>query len=114
MPRPNKPLITDRFWSKVLFTDSCWEWQGCTNNTGYGTFALSHRVTVMAHRFAYELTGTPIPPGHLIMHHCDNPRCVNPDHLSPGTTHQNFHDMLAKGRGEHIWKPIEEEGDLAF
>lgn len=53
----------------------------------------------MAHRISYEISaGKEIPPGVIIMHSCDNPQCVNPAHLSTGTSMDNCRDCIAKGR----------------
>jgi hypothetical protein len=52
-----------------------------------------------AHRLAWELANNrPVPDGLVVMHSCDNPRCVNPSHLSVGTQSQNIHDSIRKGR----------------
>jgi hypothetical protein len=81
------------FWDYVLKGDGCWLWLGATNEAGYG---LYHKQR--AHRVAYELTYGPIPSGMLACHSCDNPPCVRPDHLFPGTTKENVHDALKKNR----------------
>ena len=54
-----------------------------------------------AHRVAYELYKGELEQGKVIMHQCDNPKCVNPDHLEQGTHHDNNMDMVAKGRCGH-------------
>lgn len=51
-----------------------------------------------AHRYAYEYYKGEIPKGLIIRHVCDNPRCVNPDHLMAGTHKENVHDMMTRGR----------------
>ncbi len=90
--------IEARFWPKVLKTDNCWLWQGATNGqTGHGQFGIDHGH-VYAHRYSYELAHGPIPPGVMVRHKCDNPPCVNPDHLTLGTSQQNVHDMVSRGR----------------
>ena len=85
-----------RWDSKVDKTDGCWLRKGALFKTGYGAFMLNGKA-VYAHRFALELHG--VAPGKLfVMHSCDNPRCVNPAHLSVGTSADNTKDMMSKGR----------------
>lgn len=103
---------TARFWSKVNKDGptirpelgSCWIWTGKTDEHGYGSFFCGSirngsRRFERAHRYAYEQEGTPIPDGLFGLHHCDNPPCVRPSHISPGTNQDNMDDMRAKGRG---------------
>jgi hypothetical protein len=72
---------------------ACWEFSGYKDPAGYG------RVRgVGAHRRALMVVGVEIPEGHHVLHACDNPPCINPDHLAPGTRSQNMRDMVAKGR----------------
>lgn len=80
----------------------CWIWQKRCDPAGYGEIAITedgvHRKE-KAHRAAYVEFVGPIPDGaEVIMHTCDNPPCVNPDHLRPGTHRDNIRDMWAKGR----------------
>lgn len=102
MGRPSVPLA-DRFWSKVEKSDGCWRWTS-TLQRGYGQIALcrqgaKRQTRVWAHRVAWELThGRPVPAGLVICHRCDNPRCVNPDHLFLGTQQDNVRDAIQKGR----------------
>ena len=89
----------DRFWSKVDKTGDCWEWTGAKHSSkGYGSFWFEGR-SVKAHRLAYKIAFSPIPDGMFVCHSCDNPSCVNPDHLFLGTNQDNQSDMYAKGRG---------------
>jgi hypothetical protein len=90
------PSAEDRFWAKVQKTDSCWVWTAATDSDGYGVFnAPGHRA---AHPFSYELHNGPIPEGLCVLHKCDNPPCVRPDHLFLGTKKDNAVDMAIKGR----------------
>ncbi len=92
----------ERFWEKVQKTDGCWLWTGSLHDKGYGQFAVregeSEYRTVKAHRYALELhTGQSL--GELqALHRCDNPPCVRPDHLYPGTHHDNMRDRAERGR----------------
>jgi len=91
----------EKFWRRVLKLESgCWEFQGCRDKWGYAHFGINGK-RVQAHRHAYELTNGPIPSGKLIMHTCDNPPCVNPDHLRIGTDLENRADASSKRRLPH-------------
>lgn len=96
-----------RFWSNVnkSHPDSCWEWQGVINSNGYGTLKVGQRAW-LATRLLWTWLHGEIPQGMCVLHKCDNPPCVNPDHLFLGTRKDNYDDMVAKGRlnrarGEH-------------
>lgn len=84
-----------RFWAKVEKTEDCWIWTGCTRD-GYGLFRLDKKM-VSAHRFSYGLVNDEVP--RLLRHTCDNPPCVRPDHLIPGTRLDNSRDMKERDRG---------------
>ncbi len=88
-----------RFWPKVIKTNGCWEWIGARCLTGHGKFWYNKRLGE-AHRFSYEIHVGSIPKGMVICHKCDNPPCVNPEHLFLGTMKDNSQDMMAKGRGK--------------
>lgn len=88
---------SERFWRKVDKTDSCWNWTGAKFLTGYGMVRLDGK-NFGAHRLSYVMKHGSIPSGLIICHKCDNPSCVNPDHLFAGTYKDNAQDMIAKGR----------------
>lgn len=89
----------ERFWSRVSKkeTNECWEWTGARNSKGYGSFKINN-VNWMPHRYSYTVTKGQIPDGLVIMHSCDNSRCVNPEHLFAGTQSDNMLDCAKKGR----------------
>ena len=88
-PVGHRPSLSDRFWSKVAKTDSCWEWQGSKDRKGYGRIHLKG-FPQLAHRVAYELLIGQIPEGLTLDHLCCNPPCVNPAHLEPVTNEENL------------------------
>lgn len=100
--------IVARFWGKVQQTPTCWLWRASTVR-GYGQFAYSRpgapNVKVYAHRMAWILTHGPIRDNYSVLHRCDTPLCVRPDHLFLGTQADNLNDARAKGRlvdGRHL------------
>lgn len=94
------PSAVARFWKYVRKTDSCWIWTGSkASQYKYGQLTIVRNHWVYAHRMSYELHVGPIPDGYHICHKCDNPPCVNPDHLFAGTAKDNMQDRERKGRG---------------
>lgn len=88
-----------RLYSNYIENDNgCWEWQGQTGGTSpYGQIKAFGKF-VGAHRLSYELYNGEIHEDHVVCHHCDNPICINPDHLFVGTMKDNMRDMKEKGR----------------
>jgi hypothetical protein len=109
----------ERFMAKVT-TDSsftgCWLWLGGTKGTGgnkYGNFTIKDKTGkqrwVSAHRFSYSAFKGKIGKGLVILHSCDEPLCVNPDHLEANTQGKNMQDMVSRGRnrnGKRIHRTI--------
>ena len=75
----------------------CLIWLGSTKGIGYGNLYFAGRYHG-AHRLSYEIFVGRIPAGNVVRHNCDNPFCVNPNHLSVGTPKENVHDCIARGR----------------
>jgi len=75
----------------------CWNWKFYRLKSGYGRKEHCGKK-VYTHRLAYTLANGPIPDGLEVRHSCDNPPCINPDHLSIGTRQQNVDDMVSRGR----------------
>jgi len=98
----------ERFWVRVnipVDPDACWEWIGSKASSGYGSMMIDKKDNYLVHRFSWELHHGPIPDGMFICHQCDNPLCVNPNHLFCGTPLDNMRDMIAKGRQVRIEPP---------
>lgn len=94
------PVLT-RLFAKVNKTASCWIWTGTTNNKGYGQLLIEKRpkhIVKLAHRISWEAVNGEIPDGLYVLHSCDNPLCVNPEHLSLGTQKKNMEDCSSRGR----------------
>lgn len=93
--------LSERFWSRVDTSDDCWVWIGAKQDLGYGIIEDDAGVTRRATHVAWEVTYGSIPDGMRLLHRCDNPPCVRPDHLFLGTQADNVDDMIAKGRNQH-------------
>ncbi len=91
----------DRFHTKYTKqANGCWEWDYGTNNYGYGRYRYPNKGTY-AHRFSYTVHNGVIPPNMQVCHTCDNPKCVNPQHLWLGTQNDNMQDKKQKHRQNH-------------
>lgn len=93
--------LTDRFWEKVAKSDGCWLWTGSRQRNGYGFLFAGTRKEPhpeRAHRVSWRIHFGEIPDGLWVLHKCDNPPCVNPEHLFLGTRTDNMRDCARKGR----------------
>jgi hypothetical protein len=97
---PASPLINDNPIKNGKLrptSNGCVEYTGCADRKGYGLITINRKLR-RAPRFVWESLNGSIPEGMVIMHTCDNPPCVNPEHLRCGTQKENIADMVAKGR----------------
>lgn len=92
-----KKPITKRFYSKTKWVNDCLEWTGSLNEAGYGRFQINYKA-VLAHRVSWQLNHGVIPDEAFVLHKCDNPKCVNPNHLYLGTQMNNMQDRLKRNR----------------
>lgn len=88
----------------------CWIYTGYKNECGYGRFRV-HGKKVLAHRFSYQMRVGSIPDGMLVLHKCDNPACINPEHLYLGKEKENAIDMVSR---KHQWLQRAKEQGLKF
>lgn len=100
--------MKDKNYSNTLFklknsyktiANGCWEWIGSCSHNGYGRMYLPETKKVeQAHRVSWKIFKGAIPNGLLVLHKCDNPPCINPEHLFLGTYKDNSDDKIKKGR----------------
>lgn len=94
---PHPVIFGERFISKFVIENECWVWKGAKNRKGYGVIRLRDK-NMLAHRVAWIKSKYDIPNGLYVLHKCDNPSCVNPNHLFLGTPKDNMDDKMKKGR----------------
>lgn len=93
-----KPALVRFQSSYAASDDGCWIWLGAPQGSnGYGSLKVDGRKT-FAHRYSWALVNGPVPPGLCVLHRCDRPLCVNPEHLFLGSNQDNVDDRTAKGR----------------
>lgn len=95
-------MTTFRFFKKIISTEpeKCWIWEGSRNPRRYGNLRINKKLW-LAHRYSWFIHFGEIPQEKLVLHKCDNPPCVNPEHLFLGTYYDNHRDMIIKGRRSH-------------
>lgn len=89
--------LAERFWSKVDKSGDCWLWTASRDGRGYGHFGIKGKMEG-SHRVSWWLDSGEWPKGLCVLHKCDNPLCVRPEHLFIGSQHENMADMSNKGR----------------
>tara|TARA_R110000868_G_scaffold90170_1_gene250595 strand:+ start:277 stop:816 length:540 start_codon:yes stop_codon:yes gene_type:complete len=96
---PNDLKMEERFWEKVQKSEhGCWEWKSARGGPmQYGVMSFGGNAR-NAHRISWMINKGPIPEGKFVLHKCDNPTCVNPDHLFLGGYLENNRDMTQKKR----------------
>lgn len=89
--------LAERYWTYTKKGRGCWEWVGYRDPNGYGRLNVDG-IPVLAHRVAWEVLNGPITADQHVLHRCDNPCCVRPEHLFLGDQIANNADKMAKKR----------------
>lgn len=104
--------MMDRFLEKIKVDgNGCWNWQGYMQKNGYGQFGISTNKSLYAHRVSYELFNKESTKGKYVCHKCDNPSCVNPDHLYLGTQLDNIRDSIRNGKQKRFNRILDRKRD---
>ncbi|NOQ50305.1 MAG: hypothetical protein GQ557_01400, partial [Mycoplasmataceae bacterium] len=95
--------VDERFFSsfEINMSTECWMWTGSKDKDGYGRMFDNYHP-IRAHRFSFEKYKHEIPKNSVVCHKCDNPSCVNPEHLFVGKPVDNVRDMLSKNRDKMV------------
>jgi hypothetical protein len=102
-------LPLERFIEKVdKRDDGCWIWKAFAMDSGYGKFSLGGK-SITSHRASWIIHRGVVQEGLCVLHYCDNPPCVNPDHLFLGTQYENIEDRNRKGRTYSPYKITHEQ-----
>lgn len=101
---PDFESLTERFWKKVQKTEGCWRWRGTLNSDGYGIAWCGSRLgRQLAHRVAWVIAHGALPARTHVLHTCDMPACVRPDHLVLGDAKLNSRHRIERGRMVVFW-----------
>jgi HNH endonuclease len=97
MYRNRTTLVTVLTNTRIDAQSGCWFWLGCKDKDGYGQVRFQQKQC-RTHRFVYEFLYGTLPQGTVVCHRCDQPSCINPEHLFSGTIGDNVRDMVSKNR----------------